>query len=255
MRFVYWDSESHLIKAGNLTPRLVCVSWAEREADRHDPFGAGISKADEIAHGAGLEIKDGIARGLLTRDDGLRWLHLHLEDDDVTLCGHNIAYDFGVAIASAGDAAGTLLRLVFEKYRKGLIRDTQVRAQLVDIAQGFMKFHEDEDTGEPVKTSYHLSDLSKRYLDRFLRKKDTWRLKYALLDGVPLSEWPEEARRYAIDDAVNTLEIDEAIEKLAGGPIPDSERQHRAAWALHLMSAWGVRTDGAARGRLQGANG
>jgi DNA polymerase I len=273
MRFVYFDTETHLIKPGCLTPRMVCFSWAERidparpldEVDAitcngwNDPGGA-LASFEIDGDGAVIPFEDppdkriahtGIARGLLLRDDALCWLYLHLQDDNVTFCGHNLAYDFGVAVASAGEHFEALLRLVFEKYRKGLVRDTQTRAQLCDIATGSMKFHEDEDTGEPIKTSYHLADLTMRYLKRFLKKKDTWRLKYALLDGVPLHEWPEDARRYAIDDAVNTLEVDEAIEELAGGPIPDAMRQHRATWALHLMSAWGVRTDAAAVAKLK----
>jgi DNA polymerase-1 len=280
MRFVYFDTETHLIKKGQMMPRLVCLSWAERvdlaQIDRAaDPR---VVTPEEVARGGWLgdgkalasfhvdsigdvrtvlndrEVlpsEDGLARGLMLRDDALCWLYLHLKDDAVTLCGHNVVYDFGVAIGSAGEHAGELLRLVFQKYRKGLVRDTQTRAQLCDIATGSMKFHEDEDTGEPIKTSYHLADLAMRYLKRFLRKKDTWRTKYALLDGVPIEEWPEDAKRYAIDDAVNTLEVDEAIEELAGGPIPDAERQHRATWALHLMSAWGVRTDPAAVAKLK----
>jgi DNA polymerase-1 len=280
MRFVYFDTETHLIKRGQMMPRMVCLSWAERIDlarldraadprvvtpeevarggwfDSGDPIasfeigGAGEVTANDNGEGRGIA-HAGIARGLMLRDDGLCWLYLHLQDDDVTLCGHNVVYDFGVAIGSAGEHAGELLRLVFEKYRKGLVRDTQPRAQLCDIATGSMKFHEDEDTGEPIKTSYQLADLALRYLKRFLRKKDTWRTKYALLDGVPLAQWPEEARRYAIDDALTTLEVDEAIEELAGGPIPDAERQHRATWGLHLMSAWGVRTDGAAVAKLK----
>ena len=84
---------------------------------------------------------------------------------------------------------------------------------------------------------------------------------------MPLAEWPEEAKRYAIDDAVTTLKVYEEQDVIAGvaaipegaiGPdgkeraatgatcseIPNAAEQHRAAWALYLMSIWGVRTDG-----------
>lgn len=217
MRTVSFDTETHLIKAGLSTPRMVCLSFAERTAVDH------------------------VLEGLVDRPEGLVLLRASLLDDEVVLLGHNIWYD--LAVACAEDPS--LIPLVFAKLNKGLIRDTIVRQQLIDVATGEMKFHVDED-GEPKRTSYSLAALSYRLLKKFLKKTDTWRLKYALLDGVPISEWPEEASKYAIDDAVTTLEVFESQEVTAGGEIPDSARQHRAAWALHLMSVWGLRTDGAA---------
>jgi DNA polymerase-1 len=250
MRFVYWDTETHLIKKGNITPRLVCVSWAERfhPARMKEP----LSQADTVSIFSHAETFDEITRGLLLREDGIAFIRAHLEDDDIALVGHNTAYDFGVVIASAHPAeSGRLMRLVFEKYEKGLVHDTDTRQKLIDIATGEMKFHNDEDTGEPIKTRYDLAELARRLLKKFLKKKDTWRLRYAELDGVPLAEWPEDAVRYAIDDAVTTLEVHEKQDEIAGGPIPDSDRQHRAAWGLHLMSAWGIRTDGVMVAKLK----
>lgn len=238
MRFVSWDTETHLIKQGNMMPRLVCISWAERSIASEEE---SYCDSGQIAY-----VKDGIARGLFSRTTGLSWLRQQLNDDNVTLVGHNIAFDLGVVIA----ADPSLLLSVFVKYRKGLIHDTQIRQQLIDIATGELKFHEDED-GEIVKSSYHLADLSQRLLKKWLKKKDTWRLRYGELDGVPLPKWPEEASKYAIEDAVTTLQVHEKQEEIAGGPIPNSEEQHRAAWALHLMSAWGLRTDGAAVAKLK----
>lgn len=251
MRIVSFDSETHLISKGQMTPRVVCVSWAERDNVHNE------TDADAIALRAEGDLLDGIDRGLMLRTDGLNWLRFHLMDDGVTLVGHNVAYDLAVAVASdlptseRFPSEPDLLPLIFDKYDKGLIHDTQVRQQLLDIATGEMKFNVDEDTGDVEKTSYHLADLSWRLLKKFLKKADTWRLKYALLDGVPLAEWPEDARRYAIDDAVTTLEVYEAQDKLAGGPIPNSMQQHRSAFALHLMSVWGVRTDGEAVAKLK----
>lgn len=257
MRVISFDCESHLIRQGCITPRMVCLTYAERSygIQESEPY----PEDDRIVF-----VKDGIVRGLMTRAAALPWIRGHLEDDAVILVGHNIWFDLGLCVA----ASPNLLPLIFRKLELGLIRDTQVRQQLIDIATGSMKFSEDEDTGEITKTTYHLDDLSLRLLKKWLKKKDTWRLKYALLDGVPFAKWPEEAKRYAIEDAVTTLKIYEEQDVVAGvsavlegaiGPdgkersacdatcseIPDAARQHRAAWALHLMSAWGVRTDGA----------
>jgi len=184
-------------------------------------------------------------QGLMLRDRAVSWLRPMLEDPSVTIVGHNVCFDLGVAVA----ADPTLLRPVFEKFKAGLVHDTMTRQQLLDIATGQMKFHTDED-GEPKKTSYDLAALSLRLLDKRVQKKDTWRLKYALLDGVPLSQWEPEAKEYAIGDAVVTAQIHAKQDEVAGGPIPNSAEQHRAAWGLHLQSAWGIRTDGAAVKKL-----
>lgn len=240
MKVWSYDSETHLIKQGLLTPRMVCGTWAERS-----DFGPQTTVTDawpsaDLEENIGRDYQEKfVMRGIATRETGLDRLEEKLADDGSIIVGHNTAYDLGVAVANRP----RLIVPVFLKYENGQVHDTMIRQQLIDIATGEMKFFEDED-GDQIKTTYTLADLSYRLLKKWLKKTDTWRLKYALLDGVPLHEWPEDARRYAIDDAVTTLEVWEKQEELAGGPIPNSADQHRAAWALHLMSAWGVRTDG-----------
>ncbi len=53
---------------------------------------------------------------------------------------------------------------------------------------------------------------------------------------------PDRCRTYPLDDARATLAVFEAQEK-HGAYLADQFRQARAAWALHLNSAWGLRTD------------
>ena len=237
MRVISFDTETHLIQKGQLCPRMVCLTYAERTTQ-------GITIIPQEREDT---IVDGVTRGLTTRDCGLSLARSWIEDDDVCLIGHNSPFDLGVLVA----LDPSLMPLIFAKLEKGLIRDTQLRMQMIDIATGELKFHTDEDTGEITKSSYHLADLSYRLLKKWLKKEDTWRLKYSLLDGVPLTEWPEDAKRYAIDDAVTTLEVYEAQDVLAGSEIPNAVEQHKAAWALHLMSVWGVRTDGPAVAKLK----
>lgn len=248
MRIVSFDLESHLIKPGLLAPRMVCGTWAERR-DYKTTF---LTPSSEISETFDHDYRmESVFKGIATREKALDRLTEWLHEDETIIVGHNVAYDFGVSIASRPN----LIRSVFDKYEKGLVHDTMIRQQLIDIACGEMKFFEDED-GDQIKTTYTLADLSYRLLKKFLKKTDTWRLKYALLDGVPLHEWPEDASKYAIDDAVTTLEVWEKQEEIAGvgatcDGIPNSAAQHRAAWALHLMSMWGVRTDGAMVAKLR----
>lgn len=263
-RSIAFDLETHLIKPGLLCPQMVCLSFAERTEQDHLGEPERVLELHEATAGAGalLEVHNDVsttsgkdrgtfATGLIGRLSALGWLRPYLQDPSVTLVGHNVCFDLAVAAQTAivmGDRS--LLRLIFEKFRDGLIHDTIIRQQLIDIATGEMKFHTDED-GDPKKTSYDLGALSLRLLDKRVAKKDTWRLKYALLDdGSALAAWPADAKTYAIVDAVTTLQIHEKQTEIAGGPIPNSAEQHRAAWGLHLMSCWGIRTDGEAVTKL-----
>lgn len=230
MRFISWDTETHLIKPGLTAPRMVCLTWAE-----------------------------GPHSGICLRDQGLRLMDAWLNDDTVTVYGHNVWFDLGVVAV----ADPSLVRAIFWKLRKGLVQDTQLRQQLIDVAEGQLKFHFDEETGDVVRSSYHLADLSYRLNKRWVNKgADTWRLRYALLDGLPVEQWPEEAKKYAVDDAVITQEVREAQEASLVKTdwarnerhevhLPNQLEQHRAAWALHLMSMWGLRTDGPAVAALK----
>src|SRR5574342_913407 len=161
MRFVSTDSETHLIRPGMPAPRMVCVSAANQ---------------------SGTELHD--------RSWGLALLTQALREEDKILIGHNIFYDLGVACA---ENPSVVVPLVFKAFEQNRIRDTIVRQQLIDIAQGDLKYRYDEEAGEYVKTGYKLSQLCHLLLDRELPKEGTWRLRYALLDGVPISEWPEDA--------------------------------------------------------------
>ncbi len=262
-RLISFDLETHLIKAGLLTPQMVCLTFSEAVEQDHLGEPERVLETHRSTAEAGLlevftdvstttgKDRGTFATGLIARLDAIGWLRPLLQDKNVTLVGHNVCFDLAVAAETAiGQGDRTLLRLVFEKFRDGLIHDTMIRQQLIDIATGEMKFHTDED-GEPKKTSYDLAALSLRLLDKRVAKKDTWRLKYALLDGTPLGEWPTEAKSYAVVDAVTTAQIHAKQDEIAGGPIPNSAEQHRAAWGLHLMSCWGIRTDGAAVAKLR----
>lgn len=215
-----FDTETHPIKSGCLAPKMVCLSWA--------------TKYDS---------------GLFLREEGLDWLQNKLVQE-ATLVGANTPYDLAVACAERPQ----LVELVFNAYRNGYVRCVQTRQKLLDIANGELKYRRGKDG--PVKTKHHLATLVELWLGEHLEKEDTWRLKYGLLDDVPLSEWPEDAKNYARTDAVKTLEvyqaqetwIRQAFESEEGandGVLPDEDNQNRAAWALHLMSMWGVRTDAA----------
>lgn len=224
MKTIAWDLETHLLKPGQVAPRMVCLSFANNEHS-----------------------------GLLDRLDGVKWVRQALTeacDGKAILVGHNVVYDLGVVCAEDS----SLLPLVFRALDLGSIRDTMIRQKLIDIARGELGSKR-TDSGDYVKTKHSLAALVELYFARELPKTDTYRLRYHELDGVPLSDWPEEASRYAIDDAKETLNVWQAQEAfIHNSPekdglfpdrvLPNEVEQNRAAWALQLMTIWGVRTDG-----------
>lgn len=231
-RRVAFDTETHLIKPGMNAPKLACLSWCAA-----------------------------IGAGLLGPADGVAWAREQLSDPEVVLVGANTPYDLGVLCAEDP----SLVPLVFRAYDDDRVWCVQTAQKLVDVANGELDFRRRPGM-PPTKSSVSLAELSRWWLGEHLEKVDTWRLRYALLDGVAISRWPEEARAYAKGDASTTFRVDaaqqawcaEAFESEAGkrdGALPDGPPQMRAAWALHLMATWGVRTDGAAvrdlRARLE----
>lgn len=155
-------------------------------------------------------------------------------EGDRVLVGHNVAFDWAVICAKWPD----LLPAVFAKYARGQITDTMIREKLIDIASSGRK-----------KSRYSLAALCEKHLDRTL-EKDAFRLGYGKLHGVPLDQWEEGAKLYAIEDARTTLEVWRAQEARAE-VLADQYRQTRGAWWLHLISCWGIKTDPVAVAELE----
>lgn len=204
------DTETDLIVPGRMAPRLTCVSVC------------------------------GNAPALYHADDPtlLPYLERLLHDPTVAFVGQNIAYDAAVLCAEFP----TLLPLWFTAYEQGRILDTKLREQLIDIASvGRTK---------GGKGAYGLENLVKTRLGVQL-DKTTHRLGYGALRFVPLKDWPEGAEAYAKDDAQYTLEVykhqhaqaDDYHDPQRPYALVNEVQQTRAAFALHLMSCRGVRTD------------
>lgn len=219
MRTVAFDTETHRIKPGQLTPRLVCLSSSE---------------AGRLA--------------LLDRADALKWAHKTIPDPTVRLVGANTPYD--LAVLAAEDPR--LLRPIFEAYRDGRVVDVQLKQKMIDVARGERKFRHKGGKVQPA--TYNLAALTEYWLDEHLEKEATPRQDFHLYDGLPVSQYPADAVEYATKDALKTEQVDErqtayvndphAIwARLKVPPVADEAHQNRAAWALHLMSVHGLRTD------------
>ena len=222
IKTIAFDTETHLITPGNLTPKLVCISFYD--FDR----GGWLEKAEE----------------------GLNTMRGFLEDERYLFTGHNVAFDFGVLAA----ARPSLMPLIFKAYSEFRVYDTKIREELNDIARGRITVgtkHMVMLKGKLTPCDYSLAGLARRYLnkDRSADKEnpDSWRFRYAELENVPLAWWPEEAKKYALEDAEDTYDISWNQRE-----FPEDMFTHiNAAWALHLMSAHGMRTDGEAVAKLE----
>ena len=228
MKTIAFDTETHLIQPGCLAPRLVCLSTY-----------------------------DGETEDLMLREDALEWAHATLLDSGITLVGHNVSYD--LAVLAAEDSS--LLALIFLAIEQGRIKDTQVREKLIFLAQGRLTY---DYVNKKQRPSFSLATLVKNRfkVDLSATKdgEDVWRLRYHELDGVPLEQWPPAAATYAMDDAKWTYKVYQAQAqpfqcegRLYAGPdgVTNEDEQMRAAWGLHLISLWGIRTDAEQVARLE----
>ena len=210
------DTETAPIAPGRQYPRLICVSRCEE-------VGATLYGPSE-----GVDV---VWRAML---------------DSRILVGANVAFDLGVMVEwvrhnRGVDEAFALLRDVFYHYARGLIIDVQHFAALRDIERA------------DVQASYSLGELAKRLCGIELAGKDggpdSWRTRFEELEGLAVEQWPEGAREYALEDARATMEVAKALHVRFGMPGMHVLTE-QAAWALSLMSAWGVAIDPEAVARL-----
>ncbi|MBK6920398.1 MAG: hypothetical protein IPH07_23560 [Deltaproteobacteria bacterium] len=131
-----------------------------------------------------------------------------------------------------------LMDEVLEAYEADRLHGVEVREKLLDIAHG-QHF---------LLGGYNLKDLVLRRLKVDLDKSaDTWRLRYAELEAVPLAEWPADAIEYAMLDAKYPYLLweDQEQRRIIEGcdALEDEGRQMRAQFALYMMTRWGLRVD------------
>jgi len=204
------DTETALIKIGLLAPPLTCVSWADGEH-------------------VGLE---------WVGDTGpcYRLVRESLETDTLFI-GLNIAYDFGVI----GAEWPNLLPLIFAAYESDRVTDVGLRQKLIDIAKGQFRGYTDGMTEVYTSHEYSLAKLVERHF-KMQMDKSTHRLGFGELRNVHPNQWPAGAAEYAMGDAQMTMKLWQLQESTDAGLLQDQFRQARAAWGLHLISCWGIKT-------------
>jgi DNA polymerase-1 len=221
--FIAFDTETRLFVPGLLAPPIVVGSFAAPEPG-----------SEYRVHGA-----DAVCEHLRS-----------LLDAGKVIVGANVAFDFGVAAAHDP----SLLPAIFQAYEEGRVFDVLIAVGLMLIADGMLG--KDPRNAGPMR-SPSTGKLTERIsleiaVDLVLgrvdaKKNDFWRLRYAILENVPVADWPADALQYPLDDARNTIDVAvELIERALDGRVRNlhnMKAQARAAWALHLSCIWGLRTD------------
>ena len=212
---IFFDLETHLIKPGMNVPKLVCMAMVE-----------GMEKPRLYA---GREAFDMSARIIREEEFG----------------NHHVFYDLGVMAAEDE----RLLPDIFKAFDEARVHCTKIRQMMIDNANGELKFIFNEETGEFNKQNYHLWRLVQRHKGYSIQKKkegeDIWRLRFNELDGLHPSQYPKEAREYALGDPVETRDVwvSQQERDIEPDEIPGYASEMRAAWALNLFGTWGFRTD------------
>lgn len=226
---IAWDLETALIQPGVLAPPIACLTW--------------YSEGDEgLLHHADPKLKEHV--------------ETTLGQDYV---GANIAYDLACVSARWPD----LMPRVFDSFNAQRGHDVCIRQKLIDIGEGRyrgMEIAGVEGEIEPsyISIGYSLSDIHKRYFGAPM-EKDAFRLQYGKLRHLPLTDWPSGAVQYAKADAEATYRIWHRQQSMKVGVPADEHRtclripveeylvdesaQVSHAFALQLISCWGILTD------------
>lgn len=208
------DTETCLIDRGeDLAPRIACMTYCSNE-----DWTPGIAIGPDIAR---------VFRAIAA-------------NDSITVTGANFAFDAHVLLRAFPELTGSMLSM----YDDDRIVDVQLNQRLIDIARGQLDTVYDPRTQKRVPKYYSLAALYDEYGFGLLDKSaDTWRLRYGELIGLPQSDWPEDAIRYALDDAKATLHVHTAEQQHAH-LLADGPAQARAAFALQRVAIRGLVTDG-----------
>ncbi len=187
---VAFDLETHLIQPGLPAVPIVCDSCASAYKG---PIVGDVGTADHA---------DTLFRHIL-------------DTPHLTLIGAYIAFDVLCLARRAqlrGEDPMPAILAMYDPDRTaaigrvdGRVIDVQVWESLHAVARGVLG--KDPWTRKELEGRYSLDEVVRQVLGRDNAKvNDRFRLSYALLETIPIEQWPLEAKTYPIDDAVNTLE-------------------------------------------------
>ena len=273
-----FDTETHLIAAGDIIPRLVVATFDVAQEGRVSP--SDDPRATFKAWAVGNATDEPLHQLLeVFQEVYQRRMHLVIQAANFDL---SVAMRYCLDIQAGlqfgePDMAKELYALIWETLERSLedewaggrplIHDTIIRDKLWHLST-----HGSVDSWHGRDLRFSLSDLVERSfsvdISGFKVTTDAsgrvfshdgrditgtaeagaaWRLRYSELDRVHLSQWPPEALQYAIDDASwarKVWEVQEGRRQPRGhGSMNSASLQVYADLALRLYSATGFRLD------------
>lgn len=214
---IAWDVETPLFSPGRMAPPIVVSSFAN-DSDNW------LVPAWEFDH-------------LIIIEDYLQ----KAATGKLRIVGHNVRFDMCCLMADYPD----LIPLVFDAYDAGGVTDTMLRQKLWDIGTGDIKVQ--NKNSKLVVREYKLGTVAKRLLNVELDKAVEVREGYGELWGVPLGQWSQRKKDYALADSDVLRPIYDmqasADRSMGGKLLVDETRQASHALALQLVHVWGMRTD------------
>lgn len=212
MKLLAFDTETYLIQPTEKAPKPVCCTWADQGSTW-------------ITDPGSLETAAAFAQ------------------PDVIFVGQNIPYDLVLMMRWHPRLIPDIIRALDE----GRVFDTAMRERMMYLKEVGAKGYDMFPSLEKLAAKYLNLDLSK---DK--KGDDIWRLKYGTLDGVPFSDWPSEALRYAMDDARHTYDVFQAqggIQNLQ----PTEALQVQSAVVLQAIGVWGHKINQSKREAMKAA--
>ena len=203
-----FDTETWLTEPGIAAPNMVCASIYARD------------KGD-----------------ILDKPAALEWFQWVLDGRCMILA--NAPYDMTVMIVHAAKLGINLIPDIFKAYREQRVFDVLLAEQLHALAEGHMGVMPQD----RMPTYYSLEDVTYMVLGRKDAKaNDAWRKDYRMLDGIPMSQWPEQALTYPVDDVRNTYDV--CMAQLGRNRnIHDLHNQQYTDFCLRLGAMWGLTVD------------
>lgn len=225
-----FDIETPLISARAVAPRPICYALSM------------------------LDPKYGYVAELFAEGDEHFWpviekLFARCAKGEQAIVGQTIHYDLSCIAVARPDLLGT----IFAMYAAGMVFDVEIREKLINLStHGKLNYVTSPD-GAHAYVTYSLADLETMYLgiDRTREKEaeDAWRKNFEVLAGLKASQYPADAKKYVLDDALGPLKIfhiqDERVESPEGGPcsVHTQEFHTGVAFALRLATIQGMRVD------------
>ena len=209
MQVFRFDTETKLIRPGLLAPDVICLQSA-------------LDEDGDLPSNGPVEIR--------TRDEISDYMVTILKSDCL-LEAFNGAFDWVVLCANFPE----LTPLIFKALGEGRGRDPMIREVLTEIRDGTLR-------DRPIRGYFSLAGILKRKLGIEVAKgEETWRKRYALLDGLPVSKWPEDAVSYAVGDITGLRGVSRHQNTIF---MPEDEwLQVASAFVLQLSACWGVKAD------------